>query len=277
MTRQITCRLEDPQAYLCQILQTTRKVIADAYQLHRITIRVMKPDGSRLSTTIKIQGLNKKQRKEQYFGKIIGNSDILTFRSLQLLKNLYLQIHDQEPLFETFDTPQEFASTQYKLLNAMYKHGFSTACPYGCHRLQEAIWLLVEEFVSAPPLSELTSVTSAQMDQVFRYIHRLHKKKLFHGDIKPDNLLLGDTIYIMDVGNMRKDAPAQQKRAYDLASLLCCFLSRQPVGEIIRVARRYYPRKDLLAATDYVELVQLRPDFHFDNEMKQTLLSELFR
>jgi tRNA A-37 threonylcarbamoyl transferase component Bud32 len=112
---------------------------------------------------------------------------------------------------------------------------------------------------------------------VFRHVQKLHKKKIYHGDLKPENILIGDTVYILDVGSLRKDVSPLKKRAYDLASLMCCFLTYQPVEEIVRIARSHYPRKDFHAVSEYVELIQLRPDFHFNDEMKHSLLSQLPR
>ena len=111
-----------------------------------------------------------------------------------------------------------------------------------------------------------------QIDLIFKYLKMEHKKKIFHGDIKPDNILVGDKIYILDAGHFRKDAPAAKKQSYDLACMISSFLERQPVEEIVKIAQKYYSSRYLQAAAKYVELIQMRPDIHFTDETKQKLL-----
>jgi len=275
MTTQSNANRQKSSKLFFNMLQSTKKVMVDEYGLYKVSIRTLKTDGSRLSTPVKIEGLNKKDKEVSYFGKIIGHGDLLTFRSIQLLKNIYLQLYDHEPLFEIFSTPEESAQTQFKTLQMMYKIGIPTAKPYGCHQIEGNLWLLVEEYLQATPLSLLPNITIEQINTVFKNLRKLHKKKIFHGDLKPDNILISDKIYILDVGSLRKDVSPIKKRGYDLASMMGSFLAYHPAEDIVRIVRKHYPRKDLRAASDYIELVQMRPDIHFNNEMKNKLLIKL--
>ena len=254
------------------ILQSIKKVITEEYGLQKVTIRKLKTDGSRLSTPIKIEGLKKNNTKVTYFGKIIGHDNTLTFRSIQLIKNVYLQLYDHEPLFEVFNTPKESAQDQFKTLDMIYKIGIPTPKPYGCHQLQENHWLLVEEYLQAKPLSLQHIITAEQIDTVFKNLRKLHKKKIFHGDLKSDNILISDKIYFLDVGSLKKSVSPIKKRGYDIASMICSFLVYQPAEDIVRIVRKYYPRRDLRASSEYIELVQMRPDIYFNNEMKKKLV-----
>jgi hypothetical protein len=84
--------------------------------------------------------------------------------------------------------------------------------------------------------------------------------------------MISKKIYILDVGHLRKNASNAKKRAYDLACLLCSLLEYQPVGELVQIAQQHYSSKDLQATMKYVELVQMRPDIHFNDETKKNLL-----
>jgi hypothetical protein len=87
--------------------------------------------------------------------------------------------------------------------------------------------------------------------------------------------MISKKIYILDVGHLRKNASAAKKQAYDLACLLCSFLEYQPVGKLVQIAKQHYSSNDLQAAMKYVELVQMRPDIHFDDKTKKKLLIHL--
>ena len=257
------------------LLKSVRTILITRFGLETVTIRPVDAGVSRLSIPIQIKGRNKRGKQIHYFGKIIGYSDMFTDRSIQLLKNVYLQLHSQQSLFGIFETTEEMAKEHFERLQAMHRLGIPTAKPYGYYQVKGTSWLLVTEFLDAKPISSFHKLEPAVVDLVFRYMHKMHRKRIFHGDLKPDNIMVGDAIYILDFGHLRKDAPAQSKQAYDLACLLCCFLEFCPIDEILKVARKYYARKSLEAAADYIELVQMRPDIHFNDETKKTLLRSL--
>jgi len=256
-------------------LQRIRQIVAEEYKLKKISIKFIDVDGSRLSNPIEISGVTKSGRKIRYFGKIIGNSDVFTFRSIQYLKNVYLQLHDQEPLFDVFETPKEMAEGQFQTLKAIHRNGIPTAKPYGCYWILGGLWLLMTEYLNAKPLTVVEKIDSWQLDAVFSSLQKMHKKKIFHGDIKPDNIMIGQKIYIIDVGYLKTKVPKAKKLAYDLACILCSLLRYHPTDEIIRIAKKHYSLKKLRSAADYIELIQMRPDIHFTDEMKTNLLFHL--
>jgi tRNA A-37 threonylcarbamoyl transferase component Bud32 len=178
-------------------------------------------------------------------------------------------------LFGVFETPEEMAQGQYRTLRAMQRSGIPTAKPYGCHWIQGNLWLLVTEYLTAKPLSSVEKLDVKQIDTIFSHLRKMHKKRMFHGDVKPDNIAIGRKVYILDVGHLRTDASRSEKQAYDLACLLSSFLHYQPADEIIRIAKKHYSLKHLREAMQYLELVQMRPDIHFNDEMKTQLIFHL--
>lgn len=257
------------------LTQSIRSILSEKYKLSKISIRPIHAGISRLSNPVEITGVSNKGIKTRYFGKIIGYSDVFMYRSIQYLKNVYLQFQNRNPLFGVYESPEEMARGQYQTLRMMHRSGIPTAKPYGCHYIQDGHWLLVTEYLTAKPLSSVEHLDSTQIDEVFSYLRKMHKKKIFHGDFKPDNIVVGRKIYILDVGHLRKDALSGEKQAYDLACALCSLLRYQPADEIIRIAKKHYSLKHLRAAMQYLDLVQMRPDIHFNDEMKTKLIFHL--
>ncbi|MGD0249683.1 MAG: hypothetical protein ABSB97_02170 [Thermoplasmata archaeon] len=258
-------------AFFREVLRDIRRVMAVNYGLSRTSVRPISSDASRLSIPIKISGLGRKADTVRFFGKILGSNDILSDRSMQLFKNLYLQMNAQDPIFGFTETAEDMARQQYESLRAIYSTGIPTAKPLGYHAINKSMWLLVAEFLDSRPVSDCEEVTVEQIDTLFGYLKRLHSKGIFHGDIKPDNIMLGDKIYILDAGVFREDVPASKKQAYDLACLICSFMDCHPVEETVKNARKYYSRQDILDVVEYVDLVQQRQDFHFSNQQKNVL------
>jgi serine/threonine protein kinase len=264
------------QAFLRDILRIVRRIMVENYDMKKVSIHPISAGASRLSNPIKIMGLDKHGKKVRYFGKVIGSNDILTLRYIQFLKNIYLQMNAQEQIFEIYETAEDMVSDQYEMMDVIYKSGIPAIRPYGYYLISDSQWLLVVEYLDAIPFSLLPEVNVGQLDTVFKYLKMAHQRNIFHGDIKPDNLLLGgDKIYLLDAGHFRKDVPASKKISYDLACMISSFLGYQPVEEIVNIARKHYPPKYIQAAARYVELIQMRPDIHFSDDTKRELLHNL--
>jgi len=264
---------EAHQAFLQDIQRNIRRILSENYKMKKISIEYIAAGASRLSNPIKITGENEKGEKIRYFGKVIGSNDILSVRYIQFLKNIYLQINTKDPIFEIYETTEDMVRDQFETMRAIYKSGIPAIKPYGYHQINRSQWLLVAEFLDVKPFSMLEKVDPKQIDLVFNYLKKAHHKKIFHGDIKPDNILVGgDKIYILDAGHFRKDAPLSKKMSYDLACMISSFLEYQPVEEIVKIAQKYYNHRYIQAAANYIELIQMRPDIHFTDETKKKLL-----
>jgi tRNA A-37 threonylcarbamoyl transferase component Bud32 len=258
--------------YFRDVIRTIHQIAAKEAGLRQVSVRPMGSGGARLSIPVKITGLDEDGGMVRLFGKILGTVDALTARSIQTAKNLYLDARARDPIFDFASSPREMAEHQYSTMKAVYQLGIPTAKPLGCYQLNEALWLLLYEFLEAKPVTEIGTMSVEQMDQVFGYLRSMHRHGIFHGDIKPENVMVGDKLYILDVGRYREDAPSSQKQAYDLACQIASFLPFQPASAIVKAAGRHYSREDIKSASEYLDLVKRRVDIKLDDDARRELL-----
>ena len=255
-----------------EVLQDIHKIMETEYHLTNVSIKPVGADVARLSIPIKIEGIDKEGKPVRYFGKILGGTDNMTARAIQLFKNLYLHMNSMAPMFRVTESPEELARHQYEMMNAISQLGIPTATPRGVYPLRAKLWLLVADFLDAKPIGDVPVLTEEHLDTVFGYLRNMHDHDVYHGDIKPDNLMFGDKVYIVDVGNFMNDAPPSQKLAYDLASQITSFLEYKPAEKIVEIARKYYSCEEMVAAAKYLDMIQRRPDIVLTNENKEELL-----
>ena len=131
----------------------------------------------------------------------------------------------------------------------------------------------MEEFLNAKPINLSSDIMEKHLETAFTYLEKMHKNDIYHGDIKPENILFADKVYIMDVGDFLDSAPAEEKQAYDLACMVASFLDYATPESIVEMALRHYSKKDVRHATEYIELIQRRPDINFSDATKEKLIS----
>lgn len=266
----------DPQSMarreaFCEMLQRVRLIMTEQYKMKAMSIRPIGGGGSRLSIPVRIKGLNERGEKVCYFAKIIGKSEFVTERTIQLFKNLYLASSAREMMFGDIQSPEEMAKYQFRMLQSIYDLGIPTAKPLGVHSIDGSSFLLVAEFLKAKSISSVKEVSPEILETVFGYLRKMHQKGIYHGDIKPENIMLGDRIYIIDVGNLSETASRDLKQAYDLACQIASFVGCCQTETIITIARRFYSKSELRAAVEFMDLVQRRPDIDLSDERKNQL------
>jgi serine/threonine protein kinase len=260
---------EAAKALLREMLRRVKQILYREYRVTCARITPLGNGGSRLSIPCKVMG-TKSKKPVRYFAKIIGSSDYVSSLSIQFMKNIYLHMNSKDPIFASPTSAEALARYQFDMLASLEKLEIPTPKPYGYHPIDEIRWLLVVEFVDAKPLQN-SKVSPEIMDDAFKYLKIMHKNKLFHGDIKPDNIMLGDKLYIVDVGRFKDEADDKAKMAYDLVCLVCSFLGHFPPEQIITTALKHNTKADLRLAAGYIPLVQRRPDFYFIDETADKL------
>jgi len=176
-------------------------------------------------------------------------------------------------MFGAVQSPEEMTKYQFRVLQSIYDLGIPTAKPLGYHSIDGTSYLLVAEFLNAKPISSVKEVSPEILETVFGYLKKMHKQGIYHGDIKPENIMLGDRIYIIDIGNLSETASPDQKQAYDLACQIASFVGCCQLETIVSIARKYYSSNDLKAAAEFMDLVQKRPDINLPDDRMNQLIS----
>ncbi|MDD1773630.1 MAG: hypothetical protein LUQ14_03280, partial [Methanomassiliicoccales archaeon] len=91
-------RFEAHREFFREILLRIHQVMGEKFGLKSTTVRPMMSDGSRLSIPIRIEGVDMSGQKVRFFGKIIGSSNLMTARTIQFFKNVYLRMNSMDPL-----------------------------------------------------------------------------------------------------------------------------------------------------------------------------------
>ena len=246
--------------------------MTETYGIHDVSVRPIVSGGARLSIPVRIVGIDKEANEVRFFGKIVGSADSISASTIHLFKNLFLESGGLEPLFRVGDSAEQMVRHQHETVEAIRSAGVPTARSYGYYHLDQDVWIVISEYIVGLPLSITRSITDEQMDDVFGYVQRMHRAGVYHGDIKAENILIGDRIYFVDVGDFADSSTKEQKEAYDLASLTGSLSEFRSPESVVATARRHFSPKALAEATQYLDLVQTRPDTSFANEIKEKLM-----
>ena len=252
-----------------------KEMLAEKHDLTQVRIRPVSVHSARFSLPCVVEGVRGGKRV-RLFVKIIGSSDHFTALISQFMKNMYLEMKGLPPIFGLADTALGMARYQHDRLLEMVQKGIQTSRPLGYYDLDGIRALLVLEFIYGTPFSKV-EVTPALGAAAFDVMRRMHQQRLYHGDIKLDNLILGPdgTVYLMDTGSFREGTPEIERRAYDIASMLCALSERMPVDVLLQTGVLKYSSADQRAAVPYVELSRNRPDFLLPDEVIAPILARL--
>ena len=264
---------DDQKEHFRDVLRSIHLIMVESFKLRQVKVTPLGSEGSRLSIPIKIEGVDRTGSPVRYFAKILGGSDIMTEKTIQFFKNVYLQMEGRPALFNFNRSAKELATHQYEIMGQVYRLGIPTAKPLGTFALPGGMWLFVAEFLEAAS-SATKKVSDQQLDKAFEHLRLMHRNGIFHGDIKPENFLFADKVYIMDVGNFLRDSPDKEKLSYDLACIMASFLDLATPEKLVKLAKGHYAARDLKRAASYLELIDRRPDFRMAPE-KMKRLKEL--
>jgi len=265
---------DDQKEHYRDVLRSIHLIMVESFKLRQVKVIPLGSEGSRLSIPIKIEGVDRTGSPVRYFAKILGGSDIMTEKTIQFFKNVYLQMEGRPPLFNFNRSAKDLATHQFDIMSQVYRLGIPTAKPLGTFALPGGMWLFVAEFLEAAS-SATKKVSEAQLDQAFEHLRLMHRNEIFHGDIKPENFLFADKVYIMDVGNFLRDAPDKEKLSYDLACILASFLDLASPEKLVKLAKGHYGVRDMKRAAGYLELIDRRPDFKMTPEKRKRLMELL--
>lgn len=265
----------DAVPYMRKIAVRAKAVIEESQGLTNVQIRPVPAHSARFSLPCTVEGVRGGE-KVRLFAKIVGSSDHFTAVISQFLKNMYLEKSGAPAMFDVASSAFGMAKQQHDRLALMVGAGIATSRPLGVFELDRIRAMLILEFVEGKPFSKV-ELTPALCEAAFDVMWRMHEHGIFHGDIKLDNLVLGTdgTVYILDPGTFRKEAPEREQRGYDIASMLCALSERMPVDDLLDAGVLKYSADDQRAAVPYVDLSRNRPDFFLPADMIAAIKARL--
>jgi len=202
---------------------------------------------------------------DQWFVKVITEQNSLVHALLTTGRNIGAFSSGTEGFFEHFGTPAQMAEHELSATERMRELGVNAPEPVEAFEYEEMGILVFEYIPDFEPLDDLDPATvERHAPTVFDFLHRMHDAGLAHGDFRCENVLVADEmVYFIDATSVREDAIADA-RAYDVACALGALEPLIGAAAAVDAAVEHYDPDELLAAEEFLDFVNIRPDHDFD-------------
>jgi len=202
---------------------------------------------------------------DRWFVKVITGQNALVHGILTRGRNLGAFSTGTEGFFEHFETPTAMAAHEFEATQRMRELGVNAPEPVEAFEHDDLGVLVLEYLPAFVAMEDLpSSAVDDHVTTVFRYLATMHDAGLAHGDVREENLLVCDgDLYFIDATRVREGA-IDDARAYDVASALGALAPLVGAGPAVAAASEHYSTADLLAAEDFLDFVNIRPDHDFD-------------
>jgi len=202
---------------------------------------------------------------DELFVKVISDQHSRVHALLTAGRNLGAFSSGTEGFFEHFGTPVEMAEHELDATRQMYDLGLNVPEPVEAFEV-EGLGVLVLEYL--PDYRTLDELDPAQVElfapEVFQSLDRMHETGLAHGDLRCENVLVADEeLYFIDATNVQEGRIADA-RAYDVACALGALAPLTGADVAVDAALTANSPEELLAARDFLDFVNIRPDHSFD-------------
>ncbi|WP_330632432.1 RIO1 family regulatory kinase/ATPase domain-containing protein [Halocatena halophila] len=204
---------------------------------------------------------------DQWFVKVISDQHALVHTLITTGRNLGALSSGRMGFFEHVRTPMEMATQEFEATQRMREVGINVPEPIEVFEY-DGLGVLVVEFLNDfQTLSDLSSDgVERYAPSLFESLSSVHDVGLAHGDLRASNVLIADgNLYLIDATKVRAEA-TESARAYDLACALAALEPQLGANTAVSNARAQYSLDDLLAAREFLDFVNLRPDHDFDAE-----------
>jgi len=202
---------------------------------------------------------------DRWFVKVVTEQNSLVHTLLTTGRNLGAFSAGTPGFFEHFETPYEMAAHELAATRQMRDLGINAPDPVEAFEY-DGHGVLVLEFL--PDFESLQERPAADVEAhagtIFAFLRRMHDNGLAHGDFREENVLVaGGELYFIDATNVRGDA-IEDARSYDLACAMGALAPLVGARVAVDAAAKHYTPAELLAAEEFLDFVNLRPDHDFD-------------
>ena len=201
---------------------------------------------------------------DQWFVKVITGQNSLVHTLLTAGRNIGAFSSGTEGFFEHFGTPYEMAEHELAATRRMREIGVNAPEPIEAFEYDGMGVLVLEYIPDFEPLDDLPAETvERHSPTVFDFLHRMHEDGLAHGDFRCENVLVAhDDLYFIDATSVR-EAAIRDARAYDVACALGALEPLIGAQAAVSAAAHHYDTSELLAAEEFLDFVNIRPDHDF--------------
>ena len=202
---------------------------------------------------------------DEWFVKVISEQNSIVHGLLTAGRNLGAFSSGTEGFFEHFGTPYEMAEHELEATRKMREIGVNAPEPVEAFEYDGVGVLVLEYLPEFRTLEDLeVDVVIEHAPTVFDFLRRMHDAGLAHGDFRGENVLVaGGDLFFIDATNVREEA-IDDARSYDLACALGALEPLVGADVAVSAADRYYSAEELLAAEEFLDFVNIRPDHDFD-------------
>ncbi|MFB6171340.1 MAG: RIO1 family regulatory kinase/ATPase [Haloarculaceae archaeon] len=202
---------------------------------------------------------------DRWFVKVITPQNSLVHALFTGARNIGAFTSGREGFFEHFGTPLDMAEHELAATERIRGLGLNAPRPVEAFEYDGYGVLVLEYLAEFETFDDLDVETATDLaPELFAALATMHDAGLAHGDFREENVLVtGGDLYFIDATSVRDGAIADA-RAYDLASALAALAPHVGARAAVAAARTAYDAADLLAAEEFLDFVNLRPDHDFD-------------
>ncbi|MFD1634332.1 RIO1 family regulatory kinase/ATPase [Haloplanus ruber] len=230
--------------------------VAERYDHEEPSVRYLDADNW-LSTPLVLD--------EELFVKVISKQNSLVHALITTGRNIGVFSAGTEGFFEHFGTPYQMATHELEATERMRETGLNAPEPLEALEIAGLGVVVLEYLPEFRPLDELDREAARELaPDLFAALRTMHDHGLAHGDLRAENVLvLGDELYFIDATNIGSEGRADA-RAYDIACGLAALEPLVGATATVDAAATAYDTEDLIAALDFVDFVNIRPDHDCD-------------
>lgn len=237
-------------------LEAVARALRERYGLDEMRVEFLDADNW-LSTPCVVN--------DEFFVKIISRQNSIVHALFTSARNLGVFSSGSEGFFEHFAGPVEMARHELEATKQIREIGLNAPRPIEAFEV-DGLGVLVMEYL--PNFRTLDELESADIErfapEVFESLAMMHENRLAHGDLRGENVLIyEDEVYFIDATNVREDGIAGAK-AYDVACALAALTPLIGAKIAVDAAAQHYSADELLAALEFLDFVNMRPDHDFD-------------
>jgi serine/threonine protein kinase len=202
---------------------------------------------------------------DELFVKVVSDQNSLVHALLTAGRNLGALSSGTQGFFGHFGTPVEMAEHELDATRRMRDLGLNVPEPIEAFEV-DGLGVVVLEYLPAfRTLGDLDAATVlAFAPDLFAALATMHDNGLAHGDLRDENVLVSDgRLFFIDATAVR-DGCLDDARAYDVACGLAALTPHVGPRAAVDAALRSYPPAELLAAREFLDFVNIRPDHGFD-------------